>query len=432
MLEQLRARAGGVELLDEATRATLVDEAGRLALHARALQAQREAAARERQWLADKDRARMRRDESVRHREQAQAEWDAGAEERLRLAASEPAARLQPVHAAWQAARHDAAAVVRQRDDAQVRHGQAVDRCARALRQVQRESQRLARLRENEWQDVVQARETLSQELAAVPQHAQLGEWLSGWREQFGARAHRLQAMAETRARQEKQRSECQALEAQRAGYEQACQHAAAALNQAQQAAVAVRQAHERLTMGREESAWRDAPLQLLERSHAWERLGQSLSAWQQARSRQAQWLAAQTERQRQEADEAQAVQSLRDRYASLHRQVQDQEKLLAQEQRIQALEAHRSHLQPGEACPLCGSTTHPAIEDYEALDVSATQSALETLRAQRDEVTEQGQARRSRLAALQAQSDRRRSRSPRESSPGTVAGAVAGVLRGQ
>ncbi|GKS96182.1 AAA family ATPase [Acidovorax sp. SUPP2825] len=406
VLEQMRARAGGVELLDEATRATLVDEAGRLALHARALQAQRQAAARERQWLADKDRAQMRRDEAVRHREQAQAEWDAGAEDSLRLAASEPAARLQPVHAAWQAARHDALAVVRQRDDAQARHGQAVDRCARALRQVQRESQRLARLRENEWQDVVQARETLSQELAAVPQHAQLGEWLSGWREQFGARAHRLQAMAETRARQEKQGSECQALEAQRAGYEQACQHAAAALNQAQQAAVAVRQAHERLTLGREESAWRDAPLQLLERSHAWERLGQSLSAWQQARSRQAQWLAAQTERQRQEADEAQAVQSLRDRYASLHRQVQDQEKLLAQEQRIQALEAHRSHLQPGEACPLCGSTTHPAIEAYEALDVSATQSALEMLCAQRDEVTEQGQARRSRLAALQAQSD--------------------------
>jgi len=116
--------------------------------------------------------------------------------------------------------------------------------------------------------------------------------------------------------------------------------------------------------------------------------------------------MVAQLERQRQQADEAQAVQSLRERYASLHRQVQDQEKLLAQEQRIQALEAHRQHLRPGEACPLCGSNTHPAIEAYDALDVSATQSTLEALRSQRDEVTEQGQERRSRLAALQAQNE--------------------------
>lgn len=406
VLEQLRARAGGVELLDDATRATLTEEASRLALHTETLQAQRQAIARERQWLADRDRAQMRHDEASRYREQAQAEWDAAAEQRQRLAADEPAARLQPIHATWQAALRDEVAVNQQRNEAQRQHGLAMERSAQTLGLLQRDSRRLADFRLNQWHDGVKAQEALVQALSAVPQHAQLGEWLSGWREQFGARARRLQEMAETQARREKHGSELQALETRHASHGQACQRAAASLGQAQQEAMAARQAYERLAMGREESEWRNAPLQLLERGHAWDRLGQSLRAWLQARERQAQWMEAQLERQRQQADEAQAVQSLRDRYASLHRQVQDQEKLLAQEQRIQALEAHRSHLQPGEACPLCGSTTHPAIEAYEALDASATQSALATLCAQREEVTEQGLARRSRLAALQAQSE--------------------------
>ncbi|GKT24538.1 AAA family ATPase [Acidovorax sp. SUPP3334] len=406
LLEQLRARAGGVELLDDSTRAILADEAQTLASQVETLRAQRQATARERQWLADKDRSEMRHGEAARHREHAQAEWNAVAEQRQRLAASEPAARLQPVYMAWKSALHDEEAVAQQREEAQVRHAQAVDRSAQALCRVQRDSQRLARFREFEWQNCAKERVALAQELAAVPQHAQLGERLSGWREQFAARAQRLQSMAEIQASQERQSMEWQVLEAQRSSHEQACQRAAASLTEAQKAVAEARQVHDRLAMGREESEWRNAPLQLLERSHAWDRLSQSLSAWQQAQSRHAHWLAAQRERQRQQADEAQAVRSLRERYANLNRQVQDQEKLLAQEQRIQALEVHRRHLQPGEPCPLCGSTTHPAIEAYEALDVSATQSARDMLRKELDDVTEQGQERRSRLAALQAQSE--------------------------
>jgi exonuclease SbcC len=37
-------------------------------------------------------------------------------------------------------------------------------------------------------------------------------------------------------------------------------------------------------------------------------------------------------------------------------------------EDRIHSLETERARLQPGHACPLCGSTTHPAIAEYQAI----------------------------------------------------------------
>ncbi len=51
--------------------------------------------------------------------------------------------------------------------------------------------------------------------------------------------------------------------------------------------------------------------------------------------------------------------------------QVSDIEIILAQEERIVSLARHRDRLAKGEACPLCGSAEHPAIETYKRLDVS-------------------------------------------------------------
>src|SRR5450830_862250 len=80
-----------------------------------------------------------------------------------------------------------------------------------------------------------------------------------------------------------------------------------------------------------------------------------------------------------------------------------DKQQLLAQEQRIQSLESHRQHLQPGEACPLCGSPDHPAVAAYQALDVSATQAALQAAEQALDQVRAEGEAAREALASTQA-----------------------------
>lgn len=50
------------------------------------------------------------------------------------------------------------------------------------------------------------------------------------------------------------------------------------------------------------------------------------------------------------------------------------------QEARIKTLEAQRAQLQAGQPCPLCGSTSHPAVEAYQALEPGVNQARLLTL----------------------------------------------------
>lgn len=51
-----------------------------------------------------------------------------------------------------------------------------------------------------------------------------------------------------------------------------------------------------------------------------------------------------------------------------------DLQTLLAQEKQIASLEQHRANLQPDTPCLLCGSTEHPAIAAYQAINVSQTE----------------------------------------------------------
>ncbi|MGN1055186.1 MAG: SbcC/MukB-like Walker B domain-containing protein, partial [Comamonas sp.] len=106
---------------------------------------------------------------------------------------------------------------------------------------------------------------------------------------------------------------------------------------------------------------------------------------------------------QRMEQLQAQRMQ-LRTHYQALQEKVQDKQTLLLQEQRIQSLQAHRDALQPGHACPLCGSQEHPAIASYAALDVSITEQALQHALSQRDVVQRQGEAVSADWAAARAQ----------------------------
>ncbi len=94
---------------------------------------------------------------------------------------------------------------------------------------------------------------------------------------------------------------------------------------------------------------------------------------------------------------EQKTVESLRDQYKAMQAQIKDVETLLEQEQRIMDLTAHRNTLEEGEACPLCGSTDHPAITEYQKLDISNTKQRLikskQTLENLRKEGTEKGNA---------------------------------------
>lgn len=59
-------------------------------------------------------------------------------------------------------------------------------------------------------------------------------------------------------------------------------------------------------------------------------------------------------------------LQQTREQYVQLKQQQNDIQSLITQQQTIMALSQHRDNLQAGDACPLCGSCEHPAIERYQ------------------------------------------------------------------
>ncbi|MDX6913738.1 AAA family ATPase [Pectobacterium carotovorum] len=74
--------------------------------------------------------------------------------------------------------------------------------------------------------------------------------------------------------------------------------------------------------------------------------------------------------------------------YEQRSQHLADLETVYRQEERIVKLEAERQRLQAGEACPLCGSTEHPSIERYQALQPSETQSRLTALQQEVNRLT--------------------------------------------
>ncbi|CAM3374467.1 AAA family ATPase [Paracidovorax anthurii] len=402
-LEALRAQAGSVELLGDEALEGLRQEFSGLEAQGRALQEQRAQAAREREWLTGVERAAARHAQTALQWQQAVAAWDAMADDVQRLERCEPAMRLLPLQAACEAAVQAESACSSQLRDNEGQHAQARARHATALRQAHAASQRLLVQRTAAWQSCRDALASLNEPAADDARHAALGERLSDWRSRFKALAQHREATDRTRVQQEVQAGQWRALNGRLLEWKGIHQRAMATLSQAREAMEHARQAHVQWLSGQDEAHWRQEALRLAERGQGWQRLRECLRGWHGAQERQARRAAEQREWSLQAERLAVAVQHLRERYAECHRQVQDKERLLILEQRIQALEAHRRQLRPGEACPVCGATEHPAVEAYEALDVSATQAALDAAHRGRDAVAQEGQDRKADLGALQS-----------------------------
>ncbi len=97
----------------------------------------------------------------------------------------------------------------------------------------------------------------------------------------------------------------------------------------------------------------------------------------------------------KQSKGELEACQSkladFRIQFSVLKQQKRDVETLIAQQQTIMALSDHRAKLQPEQACPLCGSLDHPAITQYQAINLDEHQQRLRILMNNLDELEVKG-----------------------------------------
>ncbi|MBS0371177.1 MAG: AAA family ATPase [Proteobacteria bacterium] len=405
-LDHLKARAEGVELLSAEARAEKEQALAALAGAQAEARRERDATLALRQWRSGVDDAE--RDAGVAAtRLQAADQAIADAAPLLgRLAAGEPAEALKPVHEQWQLA------------EAAVRHGEAQlqqlaterltlegeqDRQHAAADQLARH---LAAVTRRHWQQLQDEQLRLDTFCASHARRAQLGEQLGAWRQQFEQRQSLRQNLIDGQRSLDALAVEILSHDTRLAQQSQALASAEQARSQAEAELNAAQAAQLQRLNGTSLDALRQR----------WQHAQGAVALWQQLdelagrrREQSARHAALTGQLQREQAvieARDKALVALREKHAMLKEQVGDKQKMLDQERRIQSLEAHRQHLQPGEACPLCGATEHPAVAAYQALDVSATEAALKARQAELEALIEQGQKARGELAALQARHD--------------------------
>ncbi|WP_371325348.1 AAA family ATPase [Dechloromonas sp. ZY10] len=400
---QLQARADGVELLGEEARTAAEQEQVGLEQRQQQLLVQTQTLHAQRQWrldLARAEQAQQAASERLRLARTALAEAAPGL---ARLAAGEPAARLQAVHAARLAAEQALSDNQRQSSEIagqQARLRQRQNAAASAAASAAGTLAELAGQRVRHLEDECR---TLTQFLSEHAGRARLGEQLEGWQRDFASR-DKLRAQAAQLADESRQ------LAGQSLQQQQARERQQTTVNQAEQAKTAAshhlaqcEQQQQTRLGGRLLSEWRQAAEQARQAHGIWQQLGELGQQRQElattARQLQAQRQTGEQTRQALETELA----GLRQRYKLQAEAVADKKKLLAQEQRIKDLEAWRRELQADSPCPLCGATEHPAVAAYASLDPDATAQALQAAETALEQTREDGNRAKEKLAAQQA-----------------------------
>lgn len=402
-LNQLKARADGMELLSEEQRANMQQEISRLELQQLEVQRQQQLARVQRQWQIDLVQSEQEIKSADASLGEARLALESAAPELRQLADSEPAEALKPVHLSWQLAERacqqsdgELQELHVQREKLQVEQGQQ-HLAARSI------SARIAAQAQRRLQQLQSEARQIEDFCADHSQRAQLGERLGVWHQQFEQRSRLQQDIAaqqQTLQKLEREHNENSRQFSAQGAIVDAAEQAKAAADVALQTAQA-------------EHVRRMAGQTLVELRQHWQSEQSGLNRWQQMetladRRRKLDTLHATQAAQLQHGQatidaQEQTLVSLRDQLRELNAQVADKLKLLEQERRIQNLEAYRQQLQPGEACPLCGSEEHPAIADYRALDVSATEAALKEKQAAQEALIELGQQTKAEQAASRA-----------------------------
>jgi len=400
----LKARAAGVELLSDEQRRDLEEQVATLAAEEAPLRAQQAELQAQCQWREAVAGAEQRCQGAALVRRQAEQALAEAAPQLQRLAASEPAIRLRPAHQAWQQARLQLEQGERQFGQTRQEEHQARAAVGRLLWRASQLSLQIVQTSREHAQRLGEQHRQLAQQLIAQERHGELGERLGLWRGQFDSRRHFREEIAGISARQRNEQQALEALGIEHRQQQERLQAQQTRLTAARIAEQQTRDALAALLQGQDESALRERWQQLHAQRSLLQQLEQTAGQRSQGEARLAALARELEDTERRHGEQSARREALRLRYRDLNALVAAKKQLLAQEQRILDLEAHRSQLQPGEPCPLCGSLEHPAVEAYRALDVSASEQALLACQAELDDVLRQGEATRDALAVLEAE----------------------------
>ncbi|MEW5291269.1 AAA family ATPase [Erwinia papayae] len=458
-LETLRARAGGMALLDNQQQQILSDQLTQRLSEEQVLTSQHQRQQQLLQWQQQWQLAHQAVTAAEQASRQAENAWQQDQPQLDKLKRAEPAEKLRPLWQQLQQQQQDWLALQQQQQRLtrqQQEQQQSLDVLTSQLKTANETRSQHEHLRQQQETLIAERVLPLDNRISALEQQSgmlakEVSEYQHSLTEQQKKSQHNQQVQQEKRAQQLQQQQWQQqhasfahwgeALPLWAARFEQ-LQQSEAVLNRhqhqlsEQQQRLAQRQQQERdleqqalpkkqaLEQAQQQYAEAEKHLQASEQQQTEEQLQARVSHFSQQRPlRQAlalllpQWqqlmqlsqrvLTSQQEIGQQIQQAEQQLITLRSDWKEKYQHQQDVEKRLQLEQRIADLEQHRALLEPGQPCPLCGSSQHPAVSEYQSVTPSETAQRLLQLRAEVDKLKDQGTAKREQLKNLQSQREK-------------------------
>ncbi len=458
-LDQLRAQASGMSLLDAEQLQLLKTQLEQLTEAEQALTSQHQRQQRLLQWHQQHLAACQTRQTAMAEQQQAEAAWQQDQPQLQRLTLAEPAEKLRP---GWQLRnqyQQDAEALKAQLDRLTLQQQQAsqqLEGVARQLKEAEATRQHHEAYRQQQETLISDSVLPLDNRIASLAaQHEQLAKEVSEYQLHINERQAALmknqRVQSETVKQQQRQQQWAEAngrfsrwaellpfwrarfeqqhqselalnahqqriagqkksisqLQAQIAGLKQQAKPQQQQLEEAQQRFSEAEKSLTRLQQQHPEEQLQAALTRLNEQRPLRQKLTLLAAQWQQITLLSERQLTSQQGVHQALQQAEQQLHSLRSSWKEKNQHYQDLEKRCELEQRIADLEQHRALLEPDSPCPLCGSCQHPAIHEYQALKPSENQQRLMLLKAEVEKLKDEGTTRREQVKNLQLQAEK-------------------------
>ncbi|MHA7848161.1 exonuclease subunit SbcC [Serratia sp. D1N4] len=389
-LEALHHRASGIELLNDEQRQTLENQLRTLSAEEQQLSQQAQQRQHQLNWLQQWHNAQRQLQEYQQQLSAVQQDTQQAEPRLQQLARSEPAEKLRPRLDERNRCQQDSLALQQQiallvqqqqQQMAQIAPLQQQFEQAQTAKQAQIEHQQ-------QQQNLIDKVVPLDQQISQLQNTlAETQKELSDNQKQYEQQRRTLEQLANQRTQLATLAGQAQAKQAElTSALEQQRQQQAALEKQSPQEKLRLRQT------------------ELAELRPVRQQLSNLALLFQQGQQYLEQQRLEFDARQKQLAEAETQLESTRQQYKQHKSHLNDVEKTHELEKLIVSLEAERARLQTGDPCPLCGSTHHPAIAQYQAVKPSETALRLVEMRATAEALHTQGTELRARSESLKEQ----------------------------
>lgn len=377
-LDGLHQRMAGIELLSEEQRQTL--EAQRAELNAQEISLSQQAQQRQQDlnWLQQWQQMQQKQQQFQQQLAAAEQENLAAAPQLQQLARSEPAEKLRPLLVDRQRCQDESQRLQQWLTQLTQQQEQQLVQLT-PLKQAQEQAQTVRQTQAEEQRRM----QTLIEE-KILPLDGEITQWRKSLAETQQAVSESQKQAAEQSATLLQITAERQKLDEESRQHQTRQTALTEALNAAQQRQTGLEKQHPLAALQKRQKELmllRPVRQQLFSLAQIFPQLNQRV---QQQHKDFAQY-------QTQLTEEEQRLGAIRQQCQKQLEHLNDVKALHKQEMLIVSLEAERANLQSGQACPLCGSTSHPAVEHYQEIKPSETAQRVEKMQLEFDAAKDSG-----------------------------------------